>query len=140
MATWAEVNGLEGISDFFYIHSDEERMHMLKLVRFVNERGGKANISSIDKPQQNFKSIQDVFEIVLAHEVTVSESINKIVSLALNENDHASNNFMQWYVSEQVEEEKLVRTILDKLKLIGNDKAGLYLFDRDISKLHAANI
>lgn len=133
MASWADARGLEGISEFLFTHSDEERMHMLKLVRFINERGGNAIIPSLPMPKQDFTNLHEVFTMLLEHEVKVSEQINRIVDLTLAEKDYTTHNFLQWYVSEQIEEERLARIILDKLKLIGDDKGGMYLFDRDIS-------
>jgi ferritin len=132
MASWAEAQGLNGTSIFLYKHSDEERMHMLKLVHFLNERGGTAVIPALIKPPTTFESMTQVFESLLEHELNVTESINNIVGLCLDEKDFTTHNFMQWYVAEQLEEEALARTILDKLNMIGDDKGGLYLFDRDL--------
>ena len=84
------------------------------------------------KPPETFNSIKSVFESLLEHELNVTDSINNVVDLCLSEKDYTTHNFMQWYVSEQLEEEALARTILDKLKMIGNDKGGLYMFDRDL--------
>ena len=137
MASWAEVKGLEGISQFLYKHSDEERMHMLKLVRYVNERGGHAVVSELDAPETDFGSFQNLFKMLYEHEIYVSECINDLVHVTLEEKDYATHNFLQWYVAEQIEEEALARTILDKINLIGNDKGGLYLFDRDIQQISA---
>lgn len=135
MASWAECNGLNGTAQFLYTHSDEERMHMLKLVKYVNERGGQASVPALKQPPKQFKDMFTVFEQLLKHEVWVSGEINKVVDVCLKEKDYATHNFMQWYVSEQIEEEALARTIMDKLKMIGTDKGGLYLFDRDIQGL-----
>jgi len=132
MASWAEAQGLSGTSFFLYQHSDEERIHMLKLVHFLNERGGTAVIPALIKPPTTFQSLTHVFESLLEHELNVTESINNIVGLCLDEKDFTTHNFMQWYVAEQLEEEALARTILDKLNMIGDDKGGLYLFDRDL--------
>lgn len=135
MACWAEVKGLEGVAGFMYSQSDEEREHMLKLVKFVNERGGHAQISELSAPNVTFESFKEMFEMLFKHEVFVSKSINDLVHLALEEKDYSTHNFLQWYVAEQIEEEAMARTILDKINLIGNDKGGLYLFDRDIQQL-----
>ncbi|MGB5172830.1 ferritin [Eudoraea sp.] len=137
MASWAEVKGLEGISLFMYKHSDEERMHMLKLIKYVNERGGQAIISNLPAPSSDFKSFKQMFQDLYDHEIFVSQSINDLVHVALEERDYATHNFLQWYVAEQIEEEALARTILDKINLIGNDKGGLYLFDRDVLQITA---
>lgn len=133
MASWAEIQpGLDGVTEFFYQQSAEERMHMLKLIRYINERGGFAMVPALPQPIITFTSLQKVFEEFLKHEVMVSESINQLVGLALDERDFATHNFLQWYVSEQIEEERLARTLNDKLELVGDDKSGIYLFDRDI--------
>ena len=107
MASWAEQQpGLDGVTSFFYQQSDEERLHMLKLIKFINERGGKAEIPSIDKPMDEFSSVKDVFGNFLQHEFKVSESINELVETALKARDFATHSFLQWYVNEQMEEER----------------------------------
>lgn len=132
MASWAENKGYNGTAQFLYKHSDEERFHMLKLVKFINERGGVAQIPAIEKPPINFDSMLKIFESLLEHEIGVTDSINNVVDVCLQEKDYTTHNFIQWYVSEQLEEEALARNILDKLSMIGSDKGGLYLFDRDM--------
>ena len=138
MASWAETKGLEGVANFFYRHSDEERAHMLKLIKYVNERGGHAIVPALDKPPKVFDCLSHVFQDLLDHEIMVSKEINNVVDICLKDKDYTTHNFMQWYVSEQIEEEALARHILDKLKLIGDDKGGLYLFDRDIVNMNPA--
>ena len=135
MASYAEGKGLEGASQFMYDASDEERQHMLKMFKYVNERGGFARVSELSQPDLEFGSIKEMFETLFNHEVFVSQSINELVHIALEEKDYATHNFLQWYVAEQIEEEAQARTILDKINLIGDDKGGLYLFDNDIKKL-----
>ena len=135
MASWAETQGLNGASQFLYKHSDEERIHELKLVKFVNERGGHGIVPSLKQPPVSFKSLNAIFEQILEHEVMVSNEINNLVDTCLKEKDYTTHNFLQWYVSEQIEEEALARKVLDKLKLIGGDKGGLYLFDRDLETM-----
>ena len=137
MASWAENLGFEGVSQFMYAHSDEEREHMLKLIKFINERGGHAKISQLSAPPSEFGSFKDMFQSLFDHEVLVSQSINDLVDISLQEKDYATHNFLQWYVSEQIEEEGLARNILDKINLIGDDKSGFYLFDNDIKQLIA---
>ena len=139
MASWAEVKGLEGISQFLYKHSDEERVHMLKLVKYVNERGGHAIVSALSAPETDYGTFQELFRQLYEHEIMVSECINNLVHITLEEKDYPTHNFLQWYVAEQIEEEALARNILDKIDLIGNDKGGLYLFDRDIQQLSVAS-
>jgi ferritin len=133
MASWCEIQpGLDGVADFFFLQSEEEREHMLKLMRFINERGGFAMVPALPQPIVTFKSLKSLFEDFLKHEMEVSNSINELVDQALKEKDYATHNFLQWYVSEQIEEEKTARILNDKLEMIGEDKSGLYLFDRDI--------
>lgn len=133
MASWCDIQpGLDNVAEYFFTQSEEERIHMLKLMRFINERGGFAVVPTLERPILTFKGIKSMFEEFLKHEITVSNSINDLVDLALREKDYATHNFLQWYVSEQIEEEKSARVLNDKLEMIGNDKSGLYLFDRDI--------
>lgn len=132
MASWLEAQGLSGTSSFMYKQSEEERFHMLKLIKFVNERGGRAIIPAFDQPESNFQALVNIFELLLSHEIQVTESINDLVEVCLINKDYTTHNFIQWYLAEQLEEEAQARTILDKVRLIGDDKAGLYLFDRDL--------
>lgn len=135
MASWAETQGLGGTAQFLYKHSDEERIHMLKLVQYINERGGKAIIPALPKPAKDFKTLNNLFQTLLKHEIMVSDKINDLVEVCLKEKDYTTHNFLQWYVAEQIEEEALARTIIDKLNMIGTDKSGLYMFDRDIETI-----
>lgn len=139
MACWAEKNGFEGVAEFMYNHSDEERMHMLKIVKFLNNRGGDTLISQLDEQRREFDSIRDVFEALLKHEIFISEKINEIVHLTFEEKDFATHNFLQWYVTEQIEEEALARSIIDKMNLIGDNVSGLYLFDNEIKNVKGAD-
>lgn len=133
MASWADtLPGLSGVSNFFFRQSEEERMHMLKLMKFINERGSYAQVPALPQPQLTFTSLKSAFELFLKHELMVSESINDLVEASLRLKDYATHNFLQWYVTEQMEEERTARLLNEKLELIGEDKSGLYLFDRDI--------
>jgi ferritin len=138
MASWSENAGLSGTAAFLYKHSDEERTHMLKLIKFVNDRGGQAVIPELKQPAKDYKNLQNVFKLLLDHETRVTEEINSVVDVCLKEKDYTTHNFMQWYVAEQIEEETLARNILDKLKLVGNDNGALYMFDRDLQSISAA--
>jgi ferritin len=138
MASWADAAGYPGTAGFLYAHSDEERMHMLKLIGYVNDRGGQAIIPALTQPHKVYKSLHFVFELLHDHEQKVTAEIHKVVDTCLKEKDYTTHNFMQWYVAEQIEEESLARTILDKLKLLGNEKGAMYLFDRDLPALRTA--
>lgn len=133
MASWSEIQpGLNNVAEYFFSQSEEERLHMLKLMRFINERGGYALVPSLNQPILTFKSLKSMFEEFLSHEIKVSNSINDLVEMSLTEKDYATHNFLQWYVTEQIEEERNARVLNEKLEMIGEDKSGLYLFDRDI--------
>ncbi len=132
MACWAESKGFDGVAEFMFAQADEEREHMLRLLKYLIERGGIAVISDLSKPPSNFKSPKSMFEEVLKHEIFVSKSINDLVAITFEEKDFATHNFLQWYVAEQIEEEATARTILDKIYLIGDEKSGFYIFDKDV--------
>ncbi len=130
MASWAENNGFQGVSDWLYAQADEERLHMLKIVKYINERGGTAKIPAVKEPPTEFDNIKKMFDAVMEHEQFITNSINEIVAVCIEQKDYTTNNWMQWFVTEQIEEEASVQAIIDKLKLIGD--GNLYLFDRDI--------
>ncbi|MEI6866149.1 ferritin [Flavicella sp.] len=138
MASWADNAGFSGVAEFFYAQSEEEKAHMTKLVKFVNERGGIVTISALEKPVDEFKNLNSLFEYFLKSEIFVTEQINKVIYECLQHKDYNVHNFMQWYVTEQLQEESTARTLLDKLNIIGDDKTGHYLFDRDIIAITAA--
>ncbi len=138
MASWAENVGYPGTAAFLYLQSDEERMHMLKLVKFVNDRGGQAIISAVAQPPKDYKSIQNVFKLLLQHETQVTAAINNVVHICRSEKDYTTDNFMQWYLTEQIEEETLASSINDKLKLADEDKGAIYMFDRDLMAMKPA--
>ena len=130
MASWAENKGFEGVSNWLYAQAEEERMHMLKLVKYVNDRDGVAAIPGIETPPSDFGDVFTTFDQVLKHEKYISASINEIVAECMAENDFTTQNWIQWFVTEQLEEEASVKAIIDKLNLLG--KQNLYMFDRDI--------
>ena len=113
---------------------------MLKLMKYVIERDGEAVVSAYDKPSISVKNATEIFQDLYKHEVSVTQSINKLVGICLAENDFTTHNFLQWYVSEQLEEEATAKTILDKIKLMGNDKSAWYHFDRDIAGLSVTSV
>lgn len=133
MATWCEANGYAGIAQWMYVQAEEERMHMLKIVNYMAERSAHAIIPAFKEPPKNQKGIQEMFGAVLEHEQYISASINDIVALTINEKDFTTQNWVQWFVNEQIEEEAQVQAILDKLKLLGDHN--MYLFDRDIMSM-----
>lgn len=120
---WADSQGYGGISNFFFRHCNEERNHMMKVMQYIMGRGGDVKITAIKAPSKNPTSLKDCFEKTFQHEVDNTNAIYEIVNLAHDEKDWATYNFAQWFVKEQIEEEKLVMDLLDKLKIAGGDKA-----------------
>ncbi len=135
MASWSDNAGFEGAAKFLYGHSEEEREHMLRLFTYINDAGGHALAPGIKTPEHQFKSLQQIFETVLKHEQAVTVAINKLVDVCLQEKDHSTFNFLQWYVAEQHEEERLFKSILDKFKIIGNDGKALFWIDKELEGL-----
>ncbi len=138
MASWCEVNGYPGAAAFLYEHSDEERMHQMKLFKFLNDRGGHATTAALDEPVSEFDSLQDVFEKVFEHEKYITGCINDLVGLCMKENDFTTANFLQWYVTEQIEEESLMSTILDKFRLAEGIKGGMFHIDKELEGMASA--
>ncbi|MCA9408576.1 MAG: ferritin [Candidatus Omnitrophica bacterium] len=135
MASWCEGKGLRGATKFYYAQSDEERVHMLKLVKYVNASGGSANITAVKSPESSYKTLQETFEAALKQEKAVSQSINQLVELTFNDKDYTTHNFLQWYVQEQHEEEALFRSILDLFALADKDGKSLIIIDNEIMKI-----
>jgi ferritin len=134
MCAYFESIGLAGSASWMRQQAQEEMFHGMKMFDYVNERGGRVVLQAIEQPQTEWTSAFDVFENVLSHERKVTGLINDLVNLALDERDHATNIFLQWFVSEQVEEEASAGDIVDKLKLIGNDANGLFMLDRELGQ------
>ncbi len=132
MASWAEVAGLKGITTWLKVQYHEEMVHAMKFYEYIIRKGGTVKLAKIDTPENSFDSVLSMFEKVLAHEEFITKSINELVDLAVAEKDHASKVFLDWYVNEQVEEEQNVNEILQTLKMIGDNKAALYLYDKEL--------
>jgi len=135
MASWCEIFGLREATEFYYEQSIEERVHMLKLVRYVNENGGRARIPAVQEPKRDFKSISEVVDISLEQEMAVTRSIHEIVSLCDQENDYGTKNFIQWFVHEQQEEENLFRSLKDLIRMIGIEGVSLIMLDNEFVKI-----
>ncbi len=120
---WADAQGFGGVANFFMRHAGEERNHMMKVIRYILDRGGEVKVTAIKAPPKNPKNLQECFEKTFQHEVDNSNAIYEIVNLAHAEKDWATYNFAQWFVKEQIEEEKVVMELLDKLKIAGGPKA-----------------
>ncbi len=137
MASWCETQGYENSAQFLYQHSEEERGHMLKLFKYVNEAGGHALQPEVTDIKHSFKSLREVFEAILEHEISVTKSIHEIVDKCLNSKDYTTFNFLQWFVVEQREEETIARRALEIFEIIGEEGIGLWNIDIEIGKLHA---
>lgn len=135
MASWCDTQGFEISAEFLYKHSEEERMHMLKLFHYVNAAGGHALQPEISGIHHTFKTLREVFESVLVHEIEVTKSINDIVDQCLQIKDFATFNFLQWYVNEQREEETLARRAVEIFDIIGEEGVGLWMIDQEVGKL-----
>ncbi len=133
LSAFAARIGLEGFANWFQIQVQEEISHSQKFYSFISERGGKIKFLQINEPPAEFGSPLELFELTLEHEQHITKCINNLMNLAVDEKDHASQIFLQWYITEQVEEENNVKTILDKLKLVGKEGHGLFMIDKDLS-------
>jgi ferritin len=135
MSSWCEHEGLEGCAAFLSAHAAEEMSHMHKLFTYVNECGAMAVLGAIEAPPTDYESITKLFEQTYEHEQKVTQLINELAETAFSEKDFSTFNFLQWYVAEQHEEEKLFKSILDKIKLIGMKGSALYHFDRQMQQM-----
>lgn len=135
MASWCETQGYEGAAAFLYAQADEEKMHMLKLIHYLNDRGGHATMQALDAPNEQYDGLKPLFEKVLAHEEFITKEINKCYEAALDEKDYNTAQFLQWYVEEQIEEESTMNSIIDKIKLAGDSKGGLLQIDMALKKM-----
>lgn len=134
MAAHFEASSLPGFATWMKSQANEEAAHAMKFFTFINERGGRVILDAIEKPPADFKSPLEVMQQVYQHEQKVSSMINDIYALVLKENDYPSQVMLQWFINEQVEEEKSALEIVDKLKMIGNAPAGLLMLDQQLGQ------
>jgi ferritin len=135
MAAWCEHKGYPGAAAFLAEHASQEYQHGRKILSYIMETGGLARIGATEAPQSEFAGVQGIFESTLAHEVTITSKINALVRAAMDEGDFSTFNFLQWYTAEQHEEERLFRSIVDRIRVIGTDGRGIYWIDKEIGKL-----
>lgn len=133
MSAYSTSIGLKGFANWFMVQYQEEMTHAMKFYNYLNAQGGQVKLMAIEQPQTEFKSPLDMFEKTLTHEQFVTKCINDLVDLAIAEKDHATNIFLQWYVTEQIEEEGNDNDILAKLKLVGEDGNGLFMLDKELT-------
>jgi len=139
MASWCEITGYVGAASFFYAQSNEERTHMLKFIHYLNNIGGSATIPATKSPPNTFKSLESMIRIALNNEQTVTKAIHHTVEIAQKEKDYSTHAFLDWFVNEQVEEEKKFETILQKFDLIGRDKIAINEIDKILGSLSTSN-
>ncbi len=138
MAAHCEAINLQGFAHWMRIQTQEEMTHAMKFFEFVLDRGGRVQLKAIEGPPSSWPSPVAVFEATLEHERLITGRINKLVDLAIAESDHAANAFLQWFVNEQVEEEKVADSILQKLKLVQDAPGGLFMLDSELAQRSAA--
>lgn len=126
--------GLKGMAHWMKIQYQEELMHADKIINYLISKGEKPELKEIKQPQNNWNSIVSIFEAGLKHEEYITQSINDIVVLTKETNDFSTFNFLQWFITEQNEEEEIFRDILDELKMIGDNKAGLFFIDKEMGQ------
>ena len=138
MSAYFQTVNLKGMAHWMRLQADEETMHEMKFFDFVLSRGGKVVLDQVNAPPTEWDSPLAAFEAAYGHEQMISAKINALVDLSLAESDHASNAFLQWFVTEQVEEEESVSEIVDQLKLIEDDRGALFMLDRELGQRAAA--
>lgn len=139
MGSWCSANGYPGAAKFLFRQSEEERIHQLKLLHYLNDRTGYAILNKLPEPTSKFNSLKEVFEKVLEHEMFITSSINKLYEIVQKEKDYNTAAFLQWYINEQVEEESNARGILDMINLVG--KSGNYfMLDKELAAMGNAPI
>jgi ferritin len=134
MAAYCEASNLPGCAKWMRVQNQEELKHAMKLYDHVVDRGGRVVLQAIQQPQVEYKSALDIFEKALAHEQLVTASIHKLYALGVKENDYPAQVMLQWFVTEQVEEEKSASLVVEQLKAVGESKTSLMLLDRHLGK------
>ena len=138
MAAYCESINMGGFANWMRLQSQEELGHAMRLFDYILNRDGRVVLQTIGKPQTKFKSLKEMFEIVLDHEREVTGMINNLYEQAISENDHATTVELQWFIQEQVEEEKTAQEILDKVKLAGDNGSALLILDTQLSDRSSA--
>ena len=132
MSAYFQAINLTGFASWMRAQAQEELMHAMRVYDFINDREGDVDLTSIAAPKRQWDNSLAAFEDAYRHEKAVTAQIYDLVDLSLTERDHATNTFLQWFVTEQVEEEATASDIVNKLKLVGNDGNGLFILDRDL--------
>ena len=133
MSSYANCAGLKGAGNWFMVQYQEEMVHFMKFYTYVNSQGEQVRLGKMEAIPSDFTSFLDLFEKTLAHEQYITGCINDLMELAIKEKDHATQIFLQWFVTEQIEEEENDREIIAKLKLIGDNGQGLLMLDNELA-------
>ena len=133
MANYLEQLSLSGAAHWMRVQALEEMSHVSKLASYLNDRQGKVVLAAIAAPPTEWNTLLELFEETYSHETEVTALINSLLDLAIANSDHATVNLLQWFVSEQVEEEASADAIVQKLKLIDNAKSGLFMLDKELA-------
>lgn len=133
MSMDASAKGLKGVANWFAIQFKEEQDHAQILINYVNARGGRVLLAAIDAVQTEWSSVLAMYENTLEHEQKVTSLINNLYNLAIEEKDHATRSMLTWFVDEQVEEEESARDLIDQLRMVADDKLGLYMVDKELA-------
>lgn len=134
MEAYLADQNLSGFANFFRVQTQEERDHALKFFDYIIQVGGRVVLGQINAPQTDFKSPEEVFRLAYEHEQYVTKSIYELVDIAMEEKDHKTSAFLQWFVTEQAEEEASMDSVLRKLKFIGDDARGLLMIDSELAQ------
>jgi len=134
MEAYFKSLNLAGFATWMRVQTQEELFHATKFYDYIHERGGRVLLKGIGGPDTQWKSPLHAFESAYEHELKVTALINGLVDLAIKEKDHATNNFLQWFVAEQVEEEDNTSGVVQQIKLIGEAKGGLFMLDRELGQ------
>ena len=137
MAAYLDSITLPGMAHWMKLQAQEEVTHAMKFYTFINDRGGRVELQSIDQPPVEFESPLDIFERALAHEQKITGNINDLYALAIEEKDYPSQLLLQWFIDEQVEEERNAGDIVEILKRIGDEGHALLMLDRELAKREA---
>lgn len=132
MSAWCRDKAYDGAAKFFRDHANEEMQHMMRLFDYLDGTGSMPILGAIDAPTANFDSLKDVLERAYKHEISITNSINELADLAITLKDYPTFNFLQWFLSEQHEEEKLFKTLVDRLLIAGESGEALFLVDKEI--------
>lgn len=132
MSAAANEMGFKGVANWFNVQYQEEMVHFMKFYGYINSQGEQAIVDTMAKPASSFSSLLNFFQETLKHEQFITKCINELTELAVKEKDHATQIFLQWFVTEQIEEEENDREIIGKLKLIGDNGYGLLMLDKEL--------